>query len=93
MISRSGPALIKLMAAPVPLAPAPTRPALSFLPLGAPFKTGGRPNALLSGFLLQDVNKAPAPANPIPARAVFPMNIRLLMFCIFILLKLSFIGK
>src|SRR5450759_2511526 len=90
MISRLGPALIKFIAAPVPLAPAPTRPALSFLPLGAPFKIGGRPSASISGFLLHAEIKAPAPANPIPARAVLPMNFLLSIFCICFLLKFSF---
>ena len=70
---------MKLIAAPVPRAPAPTNPARSFLPLGAPFKMGGRPRDSVSGFLLHDDKKAPAPAKPIPASAVFPMNFLLLI--------------
>src|ERR1035437_4022184 len=90
MISRSGPELIKLIAAPVPLAPQPTSPALNFLPFGAPLSIGGRPKTSASGFLLHAVINAPAPAIPRPASAVLPMNFLLSIFCIYFPLKYSF---
>src|ERR1035437_6565743 len=90
MISRSGPALIKFIAAPVPLAPQPTSPALIFLPFGAPFRIGARAKTSASCFLLHAVINAPAPAIPSPASADFPMNLLLSIFCIYFLLKHSF---
>jgi len=80
MISRSGPALMKLMAAPVPRFPQPTSPARNFFPFGAPLRMGGSPNASLLISFLQEERMAQALAIPIPANAPAPKNFLLLIF-------------
>ena len=68
---------------PVPLFPAPTSPAFSFLPFGAPLSMGGSPSDALVASFLQEEMRAPAPITVAPARTPAPKNFLLSMFFLF----------